>query len=203
MYSQPIILAVAGLVTSTLAQSTSTISIPCLAAGGNLIASIPEPRNTNLINAIATLSATIPPQASTSPCAAVTSIASAVPTSLYGDLASYQAQLASYFSVHSADLSSAYALCRTLPATVTTAGFRFSPAEAVEVLNVFTALADTGCVRVAGATGAGAATATTTADAKASGANIPTAAAPAAARPTGLMAGAAVAAGFVGVAALL
>ncbi|KAI0841232.1 hypothetical protein F5Y06DRAFT_293721 [Hypoxylon sp. FL0890] len=180
MHSQSIILAATGLIASTISQSTSTISVPCLVPGAPLIAFLPRPSNTAHL-AFFTEPALNKTQLATDACGAATSIASAIPPSLTSDAVSYQTQLSSY--------------CSPLPSSTTTiSGVGFSPGDIMDDLNLITAFADPSCARLAEATPASTAT---------DGVNKGRTKNAAVARPTDVAAGAAAAVGVLGAVALL
>lgn len=94
------------------------------------------------------------------------------------------------------NVSEVYRECTALPATTTVSGVGFSPRNITEIMNLVTALADTGCVKIADVTGSSsgsAASSSATSESKNA----------AVARPTGVAAGAVAAVGFMGAVALL
>ncbi|KAI0889263.1 uncharacterized protein GGS22DRAFT_69297 [Annulohypoxylon maeteangense] len=136
---------------------TRTISIPCLVPGALvLVQDLPKPSNTALISYLSAATPNINTGAlASSPCAVASSLVSALPSSLRTAAASYQTQLASFVAANAKNISSVYAECNPLPSATTISGFGFSPANITDAVNLVTAFADTGCVKVAQATGTG------------------------------------------------
>ncbi|KAI1093079.1 hypothetical protein F5B19DRAFT_491847 [Rostrohypoxylon terebratum] len=221
MRHQIALLAVAGLVPNALAQSssmdmsmsmpmsgsmsmsmsmpTSTISIPCLAPAGVVLGTaFPSPSNDALSSFINDATSDNITAFASSPCAAATSLASAIPSSLRPAAASYQSQLASYVAANAADVSDVYRECAALAPTATVSGVGFSPRNITEAVNLLTALADTGCVKLADATASGVSASASATASESSSRN-----AAAGARPTGVAVSAVAAVGVLGAVALL
>ncbi|KAI1460335.1 hypothetical protein F4805DRAFT_390854 [Annulohypoxylon moriforme] len=175
---------------------TPTISIPCLVPGAIVLGKdLPTPSNPALGSFLNKATDLNMGQLATDPCGVATSLVSALPSSLHSDAASYQTQIASFVSANAKNISSLYAECKPLPSSTMISGFGFSPANITDAVNLVTAFADTGCVKVAEATGTGK---------SGSGSGSASETGSKNAAPTGGVAGAAVAAvGFMGAVAML
>ncbi|KAI1379589.1 hypothetical protein F4677DRAFT_337348 [Hypoxylon crocopeplum] len=100
------LLAIASLATSTAAQNTSAGG-ECLSAVSSLYAQVPTPSDSDLATFVQTFAASNPPVLLTNPCAVVT----AIPTSLASQAVSYQSQISSFLAAHASAVGDVVAQC--------------------------------------------------------------------------------------------
>ncbi|KAI6084445.1 hypothetical protein F4821DRAFT_170699 [Hypoxylon rubiginosum] len=203
MRSQTIIAAAAGLLSSSALAQDITKASSCIAALSSLETAFPTPADTALASWINSYALAHAASLATDPCGAIT----AVPTSLSSAAVSYESQLASYGTAHASDVNSIAGLCGDagVPGV--------DSASVASQLGILTGFAGTTCVFPSGALAAptaalvaGRAGQSTAAQAKGAAAtSSATTSSPnaAGARPTGMVAGAAAAAGVLGAVALL
>ncbi|KAL7627987.1 hypothetical protein AAE478_002183 [Parahypoxylon ruwenzoriense] len=184
---------VAGLAASAQAQNLlSDINnivngSSCVSSLGSLDKNLPTPANSDLVTFFQTYWASHT-ALETDSCA----IMSALPTSLTSAAASYESQLSSYASAHASVVASVVSACIT--------GFPSSIQSAItSAAAEYTGYTVTPCFPAASGTGSGTGTGVQGAAETASTVS-PNAALP---RPTGVVAGAAAVAGFIGAVALL
>ncbi|KAI1764278.1 hypothetical protein GGR53DRAFT_466546 [Hypoxylon sp. FL1150] len=200
MRFQAIIAVAAGLLTGGATAQDMSAASSCIAALSSLDAAIPTPANPAFASFVTSYASANAATLATDPCAAAT----AIPASFASAAASYESQLASFGRAHASDVSSAAALCGTAVPGL-------DPASFSSQLGLLTGYAGTTC-HIPSATAsavvtdkAGETTATATATpasaATASGTTSTPNAAPA--KPTGMAAGVAAAAGLLGAVAML
>ncbi|KAI1077101.1 hypothetical protein F5B20DRAFT_583592 [Whalleya microplaca] len=173
MRAQTVIFTVAGLATAALGQGNTA----CFSTFTSFLSAVPQPTNSDLSKFISSYVPANSVLLETNPCA----VATAVPTSLSREASAYQAQVASFVNMQSAAISAIATGCG--PDLV-------QPSIVSGAVALVTALGQDSCFASKAPS--------ETASPKSS--NTPNVAMP---KPTGVMTGAAVAAGFLGAVVML
>ncbi|KAI0007088.1 hypothetical protein F4779DRAFT_527146 [Xylariaceae sp. FL0662B] len=179
MHAQTIIFTVAGLATTVLGQGNTA----CLSTLGSFFTAIPLPTNSDLSKFLSSYLPSNSALLETNPCA----IATAIPTSLSSAASAYQAQISSFANTQGPAISALATGCGAGPV---------APSEFTGAVALVTALGGDSCftAKAAGKTGSPGS------DGSPNSSGTANAAMP---KPTGVIAGAAAAAGFLGAIALL